>query len=226
MSSHQDLEHHFKVISQYFIHLVVSGPEFAREADTSYFKTALEAFRRRFQGMKDSLITSSVWKPKFKESLEVYPDLIIGTLDEALMGCDACHLSGRMSKYEGRLEGRAYDPETFEVRPWRALRHHVNPCLIRSTLQGIETDDESDDGTVGGLEEETEPPSKGPFKLGKYCQERARVFHEFTHWGESDPPGNPRKSKVPTSLTRLPLLPHPIQSTNSISPTELPTVPS
>lgn len=32
------------------------------------------------------------------------------------MGCDACHLSGRMSKYEGRLEGRAYDPETFEVR--------------------------------------------------------------------------------------------------------------
>ena len=115
MSSHQDLEHHFKVISQYFVHLVVAGPEFAREADTSYFKTALEAFRRRFQGMKDSLITSSVWKPAFKESLEVYPELIIGTLDEALMGCDACHLSGRMSKYEGRLEGSPYDPETFEV---------------------------------------------------------------------------------------------------------------
>ena len=51
--------------------------------------------------------------------------------------------------------------------------------------QDIETDGEDDDSTIGGQEEEEAvPPSKGPFKLGKYCQERARVFHEFTHWGK------------------------------------------
>jgi hypothetical protein len=135
MSSHQDLEHHFKVISQYFIHLVVTGPNFTEESESSYFKTALEAFRRRFQGMKDSLITSSVWKPEFKKSLEVWPEFIIGHLDEAVMGCDACHLSGRMSKYEGRLEGRAYDPETFEVRQLsKAVRIVFVRALTRDLL--------------------------------------------------------------------------------------------
>lgn len=115
MSSYQNLEHHFKVLSQYYIHLAVTGPSFASSSTHHYFKSALEAFRRRFAGTLDSLVTSSVWKPDFKHSLETYPDFIVGVLDEAVPGCDACHLSGRMSKYEGRLEGEAYDPETFEV---------------------------------------------------------------------------------------------------------------
>jgi hypothetical protein len=115
MSNYQDLEHHFKVVSQYHVHLVVTGPSFVRQADTHYFRTALDAFRRRFEAMRDSLITSSVWKPDFKRSLERYPELVIGVLDEAEMGCDACHLGGRMSKYEGTLDGSPYDGETFEV---------------------------------------------------------------------------------------------------------------
>jgi hypothetical protein len=133
MSNYQDLEHHFKVISQYFIHLVVSGPTFVRQAETNYFKTALEAFRRRFRGTRDSLITSSVWKPEFKRSLERYPEFVIADMDEGVMGCDACHLTGRISKYEGRMEGRSYDEETFEVG-----RDGVEPTT--STLSA-ETDD-------------------------------------------------------------------------------------
>lgn len=34
-------------------------------------------------------------------------------------------------------------------------------------------------------EEEAAPPSRGPFKLGKFCRLRAEVFHEFSHWGTS-----------------------------------------
>jgi hypothetical protein len=40
-----------------------------------------------------------------------------------------------------------------------------------------DSDSESDE------EEEVPPPSRGPFKLGKFCRLRAEVFHEFSHWG-------------------------------------------
>jgi hypothetical protein len=115
LSSYQDLEHHFKVISQYFTHLVVSGPTVISQSNSHYFKSALEAFRRRFQGTKDSLIASSVWKPGFRKSLETFPEFVVHELDEAVMGCDACHLTGRLSKFEGNLSGREYDSKTFEV---------------------------------------------------------------------------------------------------------------
>jgi hypothetical protein len=50
------------------------------------------------------------------------------------------------------------------------------------TPQDIDEDDSGDESDESELES-VAPLSKGPFKLGKYCQERARVFHEFSHWG-------------------------------------------
>lgn len=94
----------------------MDGPDFVSQKDRHYFKGAFHAFDRKMQGTKDSSVTSSVWPIAFKESLETYPELQINYLDEAIEGCDACHIGGRMSKYEGILKGTPYDPETFEVR--------------------------------------------------------------------------------------------------------------
>lgn len=115
MTSHQDLEYSFKLISQYFTHLVVDGPAFVSEKNSTYFRPAFHALARKIQSQKDSSVTSSVWPNEFKHSLEKYPDLVINYLDDAVPGCDACRISGRMSKYEGNLKGEPYDPETFEV---------------------------------------------------------------------------------------------------------------
>lgn len=185
MSSHEALEHHFKVLSQYFIHLIVSGPSFVKQSQTSYFRVALSSFRKKISSTKDSSVTSSVWPTRFKNALEKYPEFGCEMLEEAVPGCDACKIGGRLSKYLGRCSGDPYDKQTF---------------------QDIVEDEEEDSD-----EDEEEEDLKGPYKLGKkdvmsfsstslsnnpcidelrllttgrFCRARAEIFHDFSHWGE------------------------------------------
>lgn len=115
MASFQSLQHHAKVIFQYFVNLAVAGDSYASEKDAAYYKVAFRAFEKKLNGMKDSTVTSSVWRPNFKRALESYPEFNVITLEEAVEGCDACHIGGRMSKFIGQLGGDKYDRKTFSV---------------------------------------------------------------------------------------------------------------
>lgn len=77
--------------------------------------TPLSALRRKLDGLRDSLVVSSVWRPAFKRALEMYPILEVEPLDFAVPSCDACHLGGRMSTRLGRVSGKRYNKDTFEV---------------------------------------------------------------------------------------------------------------
>ena len=85
-------------------------------ASGDYVAIPLSVTRRKLDGLRDSLVTSSVWKPEFKRTLDTFPDLEVSSLDFAIPGCDACHLGGRMSTRLCRLSGMPYDRDTFEVR--------------------------------------------------------------------------------------------------------------
>lgn len=80
--------------------------------------------------MRDSLVASSIWRADFKKALETFPEFEIYKLGYADPGCDACHLSSRMSTRIGRLSGLPYDPTTFEVST-TSVRTVFNPshCL-------------------------------------------------------------------------------------------------
>ena len=65
--------------------------------------------------MRDSLVTSSVWRTSFKKPLMTYPEFDTVRMDFAVPQCDACHLGGRMSTLTGRISGEPYDRLTFEV---------------------------------------------------------------------------------------------------------------
>lgn len=65
--------------------------------------------------MRDSLVTSSVWRPHFKKPLETFPKFEIIDLDFVEPGCDACNLGGRLSKRMARVGGEPYDKLSFEV---------------------------------------------------------------------------------------------------------------
>ncbi|KAG8679715.1 hypothetical protein FRC08_016794 [Ceratobasidium sp. 394] len=74
MLGHQSLAHHFKVVMQMFVHLACTKPRkrwaFRRdEKNDQYFGLALRALRRKLDGMRDSLVVSSVWTSSFKEAL-------------------------------------------------------------------------------------------------------------------------------------------------------------
>ncbi len=138
MTTFQELVHHFKIICQLFVHLAVhkrnnrrafmeqsltgvhhcssSGLTTTDEGvQDDYFSVPLQIARRKITGMRDSLVTSSVWRPEFKKPLETYPDFETIQLDFALPSCDACHLGGRISTRLGRVSGDPYDKLTFQV---------------------------------------------------------------------------------------------------------------
>ena len=83
--------------------------------DEEYFSVPLIIARRKLDGLRDSLVASSVWRPDFKKQLQKYPTFELTGLDFAVPACDACHLGGRMSTLLGRVSGSPYDRFGFEV---------------------------------------------------------------------------------------------------------------
>lgn len=71
--------------------------------------------RRKLTGLRDSSVASSIWRPNFKKVLEKYPELEEDHMEYANPGCDACHISSRLSTILGRVHGVPYDRLTFEV---------------------------------------------------------------------------------------------------------------
>ncbi|PFH54330.1 hypothetical protein AMATHDRAFT_78594 [Amanita thiersii Skay4041] len=117
MDTHQDLSHQFKKVFQFFVHIAVHpAPErhrFMKKQirDEEYFAVPLAVVRRKITSIRDSLVASSTWRPKFKKLLETYPEFDLVALNDAVPECEACHLGGRRSTLLGRLSGFPYDPD-------------------------------------------------------------------------------------------------------------------
>lgn len=116
-----------------------------------YFALPLTVIRRKIDGLRDSLVTSSVWRPEFKRPLEKRPNLEILELDFAIPTCDACHLGGRMSTRLGRVSGELYDRLTFQVTAIHAskvllqrLSHRILQPLSDSDSERDMTSEDSD----------------------------------------------------------------------------------
>ncbi|KAG2157136.1 hypothetical protein DEU56DRAFT_763238 [Suillus clintonianus] len=164
MNTHQDLAHQFKIICQLFVHMAVRSSSDRRpfmkkmlEAD-EYFSVPLQVVRRKLSGMKDSLVTSSVWKPQFKRPLERYPDFQLVRMEFSAPQCDACNLGGRISSLLGRVSGKPYDKYDYES----------------------ESEDES--SSDSDSDDDSHESSGKQFYLGRFCASRTQVFHEFSHW--------------------------------------------
>ncbi|KAJ8589579.1 hypothetical protein M405DRAFT_767528 [Rhizopogon salebrosus TDB-379] len=166
MDTHQDLTHQFKIVFQLFVHMAVRPTaergRFMKKMleEEEYFSVPLQVMRRKLSGMKDSLATSSVWKPEFKKPLERYPDFQLVRMEFSAPYCDACNLGGRVSKLLGRVSGESYDKYDFE------------PESENESSKSSEADDD-DDSHESFVKE---------FHLGRFCAARTQVFHEFSHW--------------------------------------------
>jgi hypothetical protein len=166
MNTHQDLAHQFKIVCQLFVHMAVRSspdrrPFMKKMLETEeYFSVPLQVARRKLSGMKDSLVTSSVWKPQFKRPLERYPRFDLVRMKFSAPQCDACNLGGRISTIIGRVSGRSYDKYDFES----------------------ESDDESSSSSDIDSDDISHKSSGKQFYLGRFCAARTRVFHEFSHW--------------------------------------------
>ncbi|KAG8724533.1 hypothetical protein FRC09_017634, partial [Ceratobasidium sp. 395] len=161
MFGHQSLAHHFKVVMQMFVHLACTKPRkrlpFRRDKkNDEYFGMSLRALRRKLDGMRDSLVVSSVWTSGFKKALNSHPELNISVLEFAVPGCGACRISSRMSTFRGTLDGDNYDRETFE------------PIVKNESSDSEPSEDQEEEATS--------------FVLGRFCKSRVRCYHRFAHW--------------------------------------------
>ncbi|KAH7914695.1 hypothetical protein BJ138DRAFT_1143392 [Hygrophoropsis aurantiaca] len=163
MNTHQDLTHQFKIVCQLFVHMAVR-PRYERRTFMEqmirmeeYFSVPLQVTRRKLFGVRDSVVTSSVWRPSFKQPMERYPKFELVQLDTSVPSCDACNLGGRVSTLLGRVSGTPYNPLDFEP------------------------DDSDVESSDWDSDEENRNPCK-EFHLGRFCAARTKVFHAFNHW--------------------------------------------
>ncbi|KZO95754.1 hypothetical protein CALVIDRAFT_577460 [Calocera viscosa TUFC12733] len=162
MHSYQDASHHFKVVCQLFVHLIVTAGENRKSRqkllDTEYFKIAINALRRSIGSTHESLVASSVWRPEFRRVLEAKPKLWLERMSSSWPGCDACHLGARISTIEAHVKGRK----------WGGLLNPDDP-VSDSDKDSDADEDEDGEGEV-------------MYRVGRICANRLRVYHEFSHW--------------------------------------------
>ncbi|KAF5380945.1 hypothetical protein D9615_003974 [Tricholomella constricta] len=175
MESHQDLDHQFKKIFQFFVHIAARPAKerhhYMKEQlrKEEYFSVPLQMVRRKISGLRDSLVASSVWRPAFKNPLETYPEFDLIPLDFAIPSCDACHLGGRLSTLVGRLSGVPYDRWGFEIKD-------------KERSSSSDSDDSEGEDSDAGSSGSEDQPAVIEFNLGRFCARRTQVYHEFTHW--------------------------------------------
>jgi len=123
--------------------------------EDEYFSIARNDLRKKISGLLTQTITSQIWKKNFMDSLSKHPNLSLGMLDYAIYHCDACNTS-RKSTVSASASNGPYNSIGFEPE------------------------------TEGDSDSDSEPEKdKSVFVLGRFCAERARLFHEFTHWEHS-----------------------------------------
>ncbi|KAF8758338.1 hypothetical protein RHS01_02341 [Rhizoctonia solani] len=155
MLGHQSLAHHFKVVMQLFVHLACLKAKQRREfreceQNDQYFGLSLRALRRKMDGLRDSLVTSSIWTSGFKKALNTHPELDIVHLKFAVSGCGACRISTRLSTFKGSLAGDDYNRDTFEP--------------IQSRSESVDSDESDNE------------ESNLRFDLGRFCRARWQLF--------------------------------------------------
>ncbi|WVQ76225.1 hypothetical protein IAR50_005890 [Cryptococcus sp. DSM 104548] len=112
----QSEETKFRIVFQYFLYLAMHGPERARdlpEKEKTYFEPFLDSMRTRMTDYRNSRVRSQAWRQELVRKLSKYPYFCVQFVDPE-PGCDACNMSGRISRFALSLEGRPYDPVTFE----------------------------------------------------------------------------------------------------------------
>jgi len=89
--------------------------------------------RRKLLGLRDSLVASSIWRPKFRKALDKYPKFECVPLTSPVSSCDACHLTGRLSTLLGRLGGVPYNKVGFMNNVEFPLSCTASPPINRAS---------------------------------------------------------------------------------------------
>ncbi|GAA5950321.1 hypothetical protein JCM21900_001116 [Sporobolomyces salmonicolor] len=188
----QGIKYYLKTYLLYLVHLIVC-PQ-VNWLDDPDFKEAQERVHGQLQGMLQSLIGSSAWKPKFQHVMDTRPEMTLVELgaDEKGAACDACTMgNSRHSAFIASVGGPKYDRKTLGP-----IASSDDSSEESSSDADTDSDDEDDSNDTVMNRSKNKSKSKKrkgrgkkksrdkvyEFNLGKFCAGRSEVYHTFTHW--------------------------------------------
>ncbi|GAA5923879.1 hypothetical protein JCM1841_001422 [Sporobolomyces salmonicolor] len=186
----QGIKYYLKTYLLYLVHLIVC-PQ-VNWLDDPDFKEAQERVHGQLQGMLQSLIGSSAWKPKFQHVMDTRPEMTLVELgaDEKGAACDACTMgNSRHSAFIASVGGPKYDRKTL-----RPIASSDDSSEESSSDADTDSDDEDDSNDTAmnrsksqskkrkGRDKKKSRDKVYEFNLGKFCAGRSEVYHTFTHW--------------------------------------------
>lgn len=119
-------------------------------------------------------------------------------------GCDACHMSGRVSHWEITLEGTPYDKETHEPLDSGSDSESSDDARKRPNtktkgklleqVKKVKGRRRRRDSSESAPEEDEPEDLPRKFFMGRFCKARSEVYHAMSHWGEPRRPHRARQA--------------------------------
>lgn len=123
-----------------------------------------------------SRLISAAWNEEFKNAVMARPQIQIHHVsegaDELFLNCDACNRTNHPARYEFRLTGDPYYPDTLEP---------VNEDADDYEEEDAD-DEEGGDSACFDAAGHLLPSSRATFNLGRFCAANAEMGHKLTHW--------------------------------------------
>ncbi|TPX68723.1 hypothetical protein SpCBS45565_g02882 [Spizellomyces sp. 'palustris'] len=130
----------------------------------------VRALENRISGYRISLVSSEVWQPDFRRSLDTCPRFRwwnITRIDD----CDACARSNRPASKRILLSGWPYNPDTLQP---------MQNCLDDSPKDENSEFDESDLYAARTRRKRKSPSYT--YNVGRYCFARSKLYHKLRHF--------------------------------------------
>ena len=114
-------------------------------------------------------------------------------MDSSKDRCDACHITGRRSRFRVFLEGYPYDKDNHEPlesdeedkkKTQKEKDRKKKKRERRKTIQAKNGPTSSYSSESSASEDSDEDALPQEFLMGKFCKRRSEVFHAMSHWGK------------------------------------------
>ncbi|KAJ1984473.1 hypothetical protein H4R34_000620 [Dimargaris verticillata] len=181
-----DLRINCKIVCQYFVHLIVSRSRLLDVTVESlqYFTIAYEAVDRKIQSLKDSIISSTAWVPRFRHDLETLP-IYHSKRCDIDAECEACHFSNRHATVKVVLAGTPYEHKSSSKLVLAALtanggleNYPKAPDTAQSSAASGNSDCSDSESHASG--DDTSQITQ--YFVGRTCHARSQLFHEMHHF--------------------------------------------
>ncbi|KNC97499.1 hypothetical protein, variant [Spizellomyces punctatus DAOM BR117] len=162
----------FRIFVEMLLEMVVDpsfGVRVYQTKDDQYLPH-VRALENRLSGYRISLVSSEVWQPDFRRSLDTCPRFRCWSVTR-IGDCDACARSNRPASKRILLSGWPYNPDTLQP---------LQNCLDDSPNNDNSEFDEPDLSAARTRRKRKSPAYT--YNVGRYCFARSRLYHKLRHF--------------------------------------------